>query len=270
MNNIITSFDTKVSPVALATPPSHALSGGKVSHASDLLKAFTADAFDTTRIQCLMRMAGMGLGQQQGDALTCDEFKAECKQAQELASNTDTLSGFIKPADAKGQDQYGPVRRVLNQRLSEAKNIFGVLKMDSSVVLEKGYVPALEAARAFLADKGVKWDGSKAPTEAQKAIKATREALSDVMEETPQEQYETLGEYMARCTALVEDKLQENALAAKEKALQRVVTSLEKAHGKDILADLFAHIVDVADIDSLKDMANYIYEAQMLQKAENV
>lgn len=241
----------------MAAPAKVGLSGGKVSCASDLLKAFTADVFDTTRLTCLKTIAASGL--------SCEEFKAECKQAQKLASEADTLAGFVMKDGAKGQDQYGPVRRVLNQRLSEAKQVFGVLKMDASVVAEKGYFPAVSAAREHLVNKGVKWDGSKAPTEEQKASKETRSALSEVMGETPQEQGESLATYMARCADLVEAKLEERADKAKEAAIVKLVASLEKTHGKDILASLFAYIVDVATEDSLKDMGNYIYETQLMQ-----
>lgn len=257
MENVLSSLPSRVSPEALAAPKQVGLSGGKVSHASDLLKAFTADVFDTTRLTTLKAIAESGI--------TCEEFKAECKQAQKLASETDALAGFIKKEGATGADQYGPVRRVLNQRLSEAKQVFGVLKAEPSVVAEKGYFPAVEAARQYLSNKGVKWDGSKAPTEAQKASKEQREALGAVMDETAQEPGESLAAYMARCTDLVEAKLEEMADKAKEKAMLKLVASLEKAHGPNILADLFTYLVDISDKESLKDMGNYIYETQLLQ-----
>lgn len=256
-DNILVSLPSKVSPEALAAPKQAGLSGGKVSCASDLVSAFTSDVFDTTRLSTLRSIAASGI--------SCEEFKAECKQAQKLASETDALAGFVMKEGAKGQEQYGPVRRVLNQRLSEAKQVFGVLKADASVVAEKGWFPAVEAARTFLNNKGVKWDGSKAPTEEQKASKETRSALTEVMGETIQQPGESLTSYMARCADLVESKLEERAEQAKEKAMLKLVVSLEKTHGKEILAELFAYIVDVADKDSLKDMSNYIYETQLMQ-----
>lgn len=256
MDNILVSLPSRVSPQALTTPVNNeGFSVGKSTFHTSLLEAFTKDVFDTSRLACLKSMSH----------ITCEEFKKVCKDAQEQASNVDAMSGFIKAEGSVGADQYGPIRRVLNQRLSEAKQVFGVLKTDASVVAEKGWFPAVEAARFFLSSLNVKWDGSKAPTEEQKASKETRAALSEVMGENKQEANESFATYMARCASLVETKLEERAEQAKEKALLKIVSSLEKAHGKDVLASLFAYIVDVADHDSLKDMANYIYEAQVLQ-----
>lgn len=246
--NILVSLPSRVAPAALAAPASHALSGGKVSCASDLLKAFTADVFDTTRLSTLKVIAGSGI--------TCEEFKAECKQAQKLASETDALAGFVMVEGAKGQDQYGPIRRVLNQRLSEAKNVFGVLKADSSVVAEKGWFPAVEAARAYFVNKGVKWDGSTAPTDAQKESKAQRAALSEVMQETLQEPGESLATYMGRCASLVEVVMSQKEELLQDKAFAKLL--------KDIDTEaLLTYMVNKLDIPSLQSLLLYTDEQLM-------
>lgn len=238
MENVIATLPQKLSPAAVAEAKPDSLATGHVSFASDLVNEFTNDTHNTTRIALLTRMASQ---------LTCEQFKEECKKAQEIASTIDAASGFTKPEGSKGADQYGPVRRVLNQRLSEAKQLFGVFKQQPELLKEKGYGPALSAARQFLDSKGIKWDGSKAPTDEQKAAKATSKALTEVMHDNPQQAGETLGQWMLRCEGLVQNKLEQQQEEKKEKAFEKLL--------KDVDVDaLMVFMLGHMDEESLKSI----------------
>lgn len=217
MENVLSNIEGSISPAAIAAGTPVALKVGHIQYGADLYNAFAAEATESTKVKVIIQIAEAGL--------TPYEFKAECKKATELADTNDKANGFTPKADAKGTDKYGPIRRVLNQRLSEAKQIFGAYKIKPESLKEKGYWAALAAAREVLTEKGCNWDGSNANPEAKKAQKASREmqkAIADVLSANP----------MVQPTELIEQ--------AKEKAFQNevdaAVEAITKKYGKgDVL-----------------------------------
>jgi hypothetical protein len=213
MENVLASIEGKVSPAAISAGTPEALKVGALNYGADLYNAFAAEATENTKVKVIIQIAETGMSP--------EEFKAQCKKAVELADANDKANGFTAKADAKGTEKYGPIRRVLNQRLSEAKQIFGAYKINPNSIKEKGYWAALAAARETLEEKGCNWDGSNSNPEAKKAAKASREmqkAIADVLSTNP----------MAQPAELIEQ--------AKEKAFSNEVDSIaeaiEKKYGK--------------------------------------
>jgi hypothetical protein len=251
MQNVINELPSKVSPVAMAAGSPDGLKVGHVSHADDLFKAFTADVFETSKLSVLRTMAITA-------GLTCEEFKAECKRAQAKADETDALTGFVKEAGAKGQYQYGPTRRVLNSRLGEAKNLFGVFKQAPDILKEKGYVAALSIAREFLAEKGVKWDGSKATTEEQKQAKARVAAVAEAMGTTAKNEGETREEWLIRVDELATEKLAQAEEEVFNKGVKKLYDSLTEKHDDKTLSAVLQMVIDSLDDEGLNSMKAYI------------
>lgn len=225
MDNVLASLESKLSPMAMASSTSSALSNGAINHAATLVETFASEESETTKVVVLRQMAT-------DYGLTCDEFAKSCKRAQELASAIDQGNGFIESDEVR----YGPKRRLLNQRLSEAKQIFGVAKVAPSVVAEKGYWPALEAARSYLANKGLKWDArpvlNAAEKQANKASKELKQDMQAAMLANPMVAGESISSYMLRLTEQVSAvEAEKNAHEAKAKEL----ASTLKAEYADIL-----------------------------------
>lgn len=250
MENVLATLPEKVSPAAVNQGANHAFTTGGTTYATSLVEQFTADAGVTTKLTLLKEMA---------NNLTCEQFKDEAKKAQNIADTMDAAAGFKKPEGAKGQEAYGTVRQVLNSRLSEAKALFGVFKASPDTLKEKGYAPALKAARAYLKSQGIKWDGSTAPTDAQKDAKATKEALASVMETVAQEAGESLKDYLLRCEALVETELEQQADLKQAKAFEKLLKDVDQGA-------LLAYMLDRMDIPSLESALLYADEQLTILK----
>lgn len=249
--NVLATLTEKVSPVAMAAGAPEGLKVGHISHADDLFKAFTADVFENTKVNVIRNIAITA-------GLTCEEFKAECKKAQAKADETDALTGFVKEAGAKGQDQYGPTRRVLNSRLGEAKNLFGVFKQAPDILKEKGYVAALSIAREYLAEKGVKWDGSKAATEEQKQAKAKIAAVAEAMALNARTEGETREEWLIRVDDIATEKLAQAEEEVFNKGVKKLYESLTEKHDDATLSAVIQMVIDSLDDEGLNSMKAYI------------
>lgn len=247
MENVLASIESKVSPAAISAGTPEALKVGHVSYGAELYNAFAAEATESTKVQVIVMIAESGLSPA--------EFKVQCKKAVELADANDKANGFIPKADAKGTEKYGPIRRVLNQRLSEAKQIFGAFKINPASVKEKGYWAALASARECLEEKGCNWDGSHNNPEQKKAQKASKEmqkAFADVFSANP----------MAQPSELFEQ--------AKEKAFNNevdaIAEAIEKKYGKgDTLRVAMVRLL--TKISSPEEMDEYVqhFGAQAMQ-----
>jgi hypothetical protein len=226
MDNVIASLPSRVSPMALAAGASVALATGAINHASTLLEIYVSEETEDTKVKAIGRIAEAGI--------TCEEFAKSCKKAQEMADDLDKANGFKAPDDAKGQDLYGPKRRVLNQRLSEAKRLFGVFKMQPDVLKERGYWSALDAARTYLDQIGMKWDGTKQDTSESKAnknhAKLARKALEAVMVANPMQAGESIKTYNDRMSDMVEQTMEDMQEQAQQDAVNKVVKSLTEKH----------------------------------------
>jgi hypothetical protein len=264
VDNVIESLPSKVSPAALAAGAPEGLRVGNSSVGFDLVEMYASEATETTRISKIRAMA---------ENLTCEQFKASCKDAQKRASDIDTAAGFKAAEGAKGQDQYGPVRRVLNQRLSEAKNLFGVFKLSAAVLAEKGYHPALKAARDFLKAQGKQWDGTKAPTQEEKQAEETKamqlSAIQAAMQAHPREEGESMADWMIRCeeeVTSIEEKLQADAF---NKGVNKAHEKIVKQYGTDMLLAVLQKTVDEMDTEGLEALQSYIQEELVIRQVEN-
>jgi hypothetical protein len=206
MDNVLANLESQVAPAAIAAGASEGLKTGHMNYGKELFDLYVGDDSKDTMVKAIIRMAS---------ALTCEQFRAECEKAQEIATSTDAACGFKAPEGAKGTEKYGPKRRTINTRLSEAKQIFGCAKLDLSKVIERGYWSALQSAKDTLGEKGLKWDGQKAPTKEQRAAqrdnKESLEAFALAQKILPQHAGESIKQWTER-VAIKAEALKEQML----------------------------------------------------------
>lgn len=263
MENVIASLAEKVSPEALIVGTPTALKVGTISYSADLYKVFVADDDQQTTQVNLLKHLAMGVG------LTCKEFAEQCKAAQEIATATDKANGFVPAADAKGSEKYGPKRALFNARVSEAKRIFGVFKIKPEVLAEKGYFSALKAARDWLAENNLEWDGepiANADEKRQKReAKGLTKALADAMAANPQQPGEDRKEYLERVDAIACEQAFENEVAS-------LIKSLTKSHDVNLVTlTAMARIIEAgATPRFLDDCVQMFGEAAMIYRLEEL
>ena len=192
MEHVLATLESKVSPEAMNTPAPEGLKTGHINAGMSLYGAYAKDETTvSTALETIFSLA---------DTLTQDQFATACKDCQKVASNEDAAYGFVEVAGSKGQDKYGPRRRVINARMSEAKVLFGVQKMNPAILKEKGYWAAVSTARDYLDAKALKWDGNTKPTEQQreqqKTVRANDKAIKAAMEQMPRDPGQSLTDWL--------------------------------------------------------------------------
>lgn len=234
MDNVLANLESQVAPAAVAAGASEALKTGHMNYGKELFDLYVGDDSKDTMVKAIIRMAS---------ALTCEQFRDECEKAQEIASATDAACGFVAKQDAKGTEKYGPKRRTINTRLSEAKQIFGCAKLDMSAVIERGYWSALQSAKDTLAAKGVKWDGQKAATKEQRAAqrdnKESLEAFALAQKILPQHAGESIKQWTER-VAIKAEALKEQMI------VDELVEKIKNLHasGDYVMSAVFEYIKD--------------------------
>jgi hypothetical protein len=246
--NVLASLDSKLTPAAVGLGAPQALRVGATTDALTLFETFTRDVLDDTKVKTVIKMAG---------ALSPSEFKDQCEKAKEYADTNDAAAGFVPSKEVR----YGPVRRVLNQRLSEACQIFGAFKLAPQVVQEKGYVSALNAARTFLAEKGLKWDGSNKPTESDKEAKLRTKLIAEVMGKNPLMSLEQVQAEAATRLELVQGE-------EFNTRVKKAVDDIEKKHGSSFLMAMIQLVIDTSDTDTLMQLGQYVNDAQTILTLE--
>lgn len=254
MNNVLANIASTVSPAAIQAGGVPALKVGHINHGAAIYSTFVAEA-DKQGLTQMETIREIALTSK----LSCVEFSAAIKAAQEMCDATDKANGFVKPEGAKGQDNYGPKRRLLNQRASEAKNLFGVFKLQPQLLQEKGYWQGLSDARDYLRALDIKWDNtpvlsSEAKAE-KKAASVERDALAEVMASNAMNEGETRAEYLTRIDTLADEAVQAAKEEAFNKSVKSVIDSLTEKHGQDILYAITSHVINsLMTEEELKDL----------------
>jgi len=234
MENVIANLESKVAPAAIAAGSTDSLKTGHMNYGKELFDLYVGDDSKDTMVKAIVRMAS---------ALTCEQFRGECEKAQEIASATDAACGFVAKEGAKGTEKYGPKRRTINTRLSEAKQIFGCAKLDMSAVIERGYWSALQSAKDALQGMGVKWDGQKAATKEQRAAqrdnKESLEAFAMAQKILPQHAGESIKQWTER-VAIKAEALKEQMI------VDELVEKIKNLHasGDYVMSAVFEYIKD--------------------------
>lgn len=241
MENVIVRIQ-ECSPEAVQEAKQHELKSSQISHAAELFRTFAAED-DSTKVKCLEKLA-IHYG------LTTEEFKKQCKDAQDIADTTDKANGFTPSPDAKGVDKYGPKRRVLNQRLSEAKQIFGVFKQEPNILKEKGYWAAVDTARNYLKSNGLSWEGNtKEAIATKKQHKQAQAAMDDAMQALPMEAGESMADYAKRLAVFAEERSEE---IKQEQYASQVVGEAKKLvqkHGNEMSEDIAKAVLQLLGYD---------------------
>ena len=265
MENALAHISEKVSPEAISAGTPTALKVGHINHAASIYGAFVVDADKQglTTLETIKEIACT-------HGLTHTEFAEQCKQAQKMADTVDKSTGFTPNDDAKGVEKYGPKRRLLNQRLSEAKQLFGVFKAAPDILKEKGYWPALAAAREYLAGKNIKWDGTKVQSQEEKLASneaaRVRDALAETMAKNPMEAGETRAEYLARIDAMADSAVELAQETAFNKGVESLYESIAKRHGQAMLEGVFNKFLSNLNTEGLETIQHWIQEELVMCK----
>ena len=217
-------------PSATAPKATPEILSGKPNYAAELVDMLANTEEGATTVQRVVAMA---------TTLTCEEFDESLKRARDVADTIDAANGFKKPANAKGQANYGPKRQLLNVRASEAKRIFGVAKQGAAnVVMHKGYAQAVIAARTWLGDMGKTWDGNRKETteekEARRIADRNLAAQQKAQAENPQKAGETYADWQVRIANVVESAQQEAQINAFAERVETIRESLLKQFGDEL------------------------------------
>ena len=256
MEHVLNTLESKLSETAMNTPTPVALRTGHIDYSLELFETFGNEEIEQSKVQILQRLATK-------DFLTCSDFAAACKKAAERADEKDKMCGFTPAPQAKGVDLYGPTRKVLNQRLSEAKQIFGVFRLNPDALKEMGYWKALANAREYLKEAQIKWNATKidAPEvkAAKKESKESMQAITEMMATWPQLPGENRKDYLERIDSKAEEALKKLHQEKMSEKINKVVESLaEKYDGQFLCA--------VAD-ELLIRFDNAAIEAEMVKEA---
>ena len=237
-------------PVALAV--------GHMNHASALFGIYVVDADKEgiNKLEAIQAIANAGL--------SYVEFSAQFKKACEMADTADKANGFVKPEGAKGAENYGPKRRLLNQRGSEAKRLFAAYKRFPEQMVELGYWGALEKARSVLEETGRTWDDEKALDKDEKAAKQAGKvrtlARAQAMDAAPQKKDESDEDYLIRVRELMAAAVDEAETEEFNKGVKSLYDSLMKKHNANMLAGVFQMMLENMDTESLEATQAWIQE----------
>lgn len=257
MEHVLATIESHVSPEALAKGTPEGLKTGHINAGMSLYEAYSQDDNQaSTTVELILSLA---------DTLTQDQFATACKDAQQVASNTDAALGFAVPTNAKGADKYGPKRKIINARMSEAKALFGVQKMNPDILKEKGYWSAVASARDFLDSMGKKWDGdnksTKEQVQAKKAVVASDKAVKAAMESLPREPGESLRDWLLRGGSDLAEEIQE------EQEVSAVLQGLYKMGSVDVVLQAMFKYIAAQGQEVVNQFAQDLNEQSILGDA---
>lgn len=251
MENVIANLESKVAPAAVAAGTPAGLNVGHINYGKELFDLYAREDANDTMVKTIIRMA---------DALAVDQFAKEVGKAQEIATATDAALGWKAPEGAKGAELYGPKRRLINSRMSEAKQIFGVQKVKPEILKEKGYWAAVQAARDYLNNEGIKWDGQKKLNAEQRAVKKqnkeSNEAVEIAKNELPQQPGESIESWMIRCAR----KAEQIKLDMKIERVGEKVDKLVEDEGNDAVIEAMFEYIKKQGKEAMHNFAQRLHE----------
>lgn len=251
MENVIANLESKVAPAAVAAGTPEGLKVGHINYGKELFDLYAREDANDTMVKTIIRMA---------DVLTVDQFSEEVGKAQEIATATDAALGWKAPEGAKGAELYGPKRRLINSRMSEAKQIFGVQKVKPEVLKEKGYWAAVQAARDYLNNEGIKWDGQKKLNAEQRAVKRDNKESAEAIEVAksilPQQPGESIKDWMIRCA----ERAETIKFDSKVEKLGEKLDKLTEDEGTDAVIEAMFEYIKAQGKETMHNFAQRLHE----------
>jgi len=215
------------------------------SIAAGLFAAFGAT--DTSgKTRCIIEAAQKGL--------TPEEFNQALKDAQAMAKAADSAAGW-NPQDKKGRKAYGPKESTFASQASEKRQVFGVAKLSITTLVHiapngvydpqmaPAWQQALQQAREYLKANKLSWDGQPEDDQRKRRehnaeVKATNAAMDQARAENPQEQGESLSEYMVRIAKATEENLELARQKTYMEQVDKLAAKLIKDHGLEMAVDI--------------------------------
>jgi len=237
--------------------------GQAVGNAARQLFA-TFGIVENTTTQCVVSLALSGM--------TCEEYDAAEGMALKMAAAADSAAGFTPAKDAKGRDKYGPKQSSMATQASWRRQVFGAARLnlqsivsipDSGIVNPDTYPvfsKAVNLAREYLKNAGVDWRGvpneqQRAAREAKKTGKAYADAREQAEKAHPMQPGETIGQWQARISPIVEDILTMSAMEAREAEVAKIVKSIIDKHGQALALDVAAALVAYVEAQNNQEEA---------------
>lgn len=211
--------------------------------ADRIFQTFTAP--ESTKIECLKDIVKAGT--------TVGQFKEQCDKASKLAAEFDILNGWVVPVDGatakpvKGRAAYGPKQSSLASRLSEARQVYGGLRLAFDAFENLGYSEACDKARRLLKDAGLNWDGTSAKDEtiraAERQVKVDKAARKQAEEENPQQAGETIEQYYQRLAVAATENVAEQQAAAWGADVKANAGRIIEKHGSKMADDIALEVL---------------------------
>ena len=227
--------DLGAEPMAKSQPAAHT----HAQIAIELLDVFGQAESTQKRVEALFYMATGGL--------TCEEFDTCMADALLRAKAADKLLGWQPAKDAKGRDLYGPRQSSLSSSGSNARQVFGCLRLSPDSIVTPGpsgvmysdlfpvFSKAYALALTELKRLGVNWKGQAiAVMEQAAATKKTNNAAVDIETAAklanPQQPGETIEQWGARIEALLPEYQDKAKCEEWDDAGEKLYKALVKKH----------------------------------------
>lgn len=146
------------------------------------------------------------------------------------------LKDFVELAKEKGPAQLSTAR----SHQSNLRSIYGALRFAPDELTKEGYTEktgylvARAIARKALADKAIKWDGTKVKSpelkEQEQHSKESQAAMVAVMAENPQLMTENFSQWQERLRPLVEARIADMQQAKHDEAVKVLCDALFEKH----------------------------------------
>ena len=234
--------DAGAEPMAKSQPSAHT----HVEIAIELLDVFGQAEKTAKKVEALFYM--------QADGLACEEFDLCMTDALIRAKAADKQNGWQPVKDAKGRDLYGPRQSSLASNASNARQVFGCLKISPDAIVKFGasgnvyselfpaFSTAYLLASAELKWLGINWKGQALSVmEGAKKTKAKNNADVDITTfaqlANPQQEGETIGQWNARIEALLPEYSAKASDVASTDAGVKLHKSLVKKYGDEKLVE---------------------------------
>lgn len=231
--------DGKMEPIAKSEPGQQLVVTGQYLH--DTFCAVSEEA--KTRMDAIRGLVG------KADAL---QMKGACDAMVKLAVALDYPEGKPKKADRLAKEQSAMNARTI------ILSAWGALEYASETLTaigytdNTGYQEMRVLAKKALETAGIKWDGERLATDAEKAVaalkrdqKAETDALVKVQQDNPRAVGETLADWNTRTFALAETAMQSARADKTAETVAKIVGSLVEKYDANTLFQIAEELMSV-------------------------
>lgn len=203
---------------------------------------------------------------------TAEEVAKALKDMVELAHKIDVRNGVP-------EKERGPKRQTAMNVRSVMQNVYGALRLAPSELAAQGftektgYQDGAVMARTALKARGIKWNGTKLPTDESKALAeiqaknaARREAMLEAIDANPQQEGEDDAVYGVRIAKARDAILAEQTKKAQHEVTVKIVAGIVQKYGRAQALDIAQALTDF--LNSTENVSPEDVDAALQKYAE--